>query len=189
MTNLLQNDKEFKEEIGAFIIAFSELEYGLVFLCAMTEFDLRLKDKYVIKYMGYSFEQKVRHLTEFIEEHLVELKPIWDNLKGEIGQLNRERRFFAHGFMTYYLPQETITTHVKEKGQIVTKKQTVKDIKSLTDRLHHLNTGENGINGEFHTLFTKTRINKWNDLVNDGAKIVYTVNSKIVSDWKGKANA
>ncbi len=189
MSNILRNDKDFKEAIGGFIIAFSELEFGLVFLCCMTEFDLRLKDNYVVKYLGFSFEKKMQHLTDFIEEHLSELKPTWDKLKMEIGQLNRERRFLAHGFMTYYLPRETITTHVKEKGQIVTKNQTLDEIKGFTNRLHHLNTGENGINGEFHTLFTKTRIDKWNNLVNDDAKIVYTVNSKIISDWKGKANS
>ena len=57
-TDLWKNDKDFKEAIGEFVIAFSELEFGLVFLCSMTEFDLRQKDKYVTKYLGYSFEQK-----------------------------------------------------------------------------------------------------------------------------------
>lgn len=189
MKDILKNDKEFKEEIGGFIIAFSELEFGLAFLCSMTDFDLRQKDNYLVKYIGFSFEQKMRHLTDFINEHMLEIKSTWDKLKEEIGQLNRERRFLAHGFMTYYLPHETITTHIKEKGQIVTKKQTLKVIKDLKSRLHHVNTGENGINGEFHTLFTKSRINKWNNLVTDDAKIVYRVNSEIVSDWKGKANA
>jgi len=189
MINILKNDKDFKEAIGAFIIAFSELEFGLAFLCSMTEFDLRLKDNYVIKYLGFSFDKKMLHLTDFINENLEEIKPIWDTLKVEIGQLNRERRFLAHGFMTYYLPHETITTHVKEKGQVVTKNQTLTEIKSFTNRLQHLNTGENGINGEFHTLFTKTRINKWNKLVNEDTKIVYRVNSEILSDWKGKTEA
>jgi hypothetical protein len=187
MIDVWKNDKEFKEAIGAFIIAFSELEYGLAFLCSMTEFDLRFKDSYLVKYIGFSFEQKVRILTEFIDENLAEIKLIWDKLKGEIGQLNRERRFLAHGFMTYYLPNETITTYVKEGGKIVQKKQTLQEIKSLTNKLQHVNTGENGINGEFHTLFAKTRINKWNELVNDDAKIVYRVNSEIISDWKGKS--
>jgi hypothetical protein len=31
MIDVRKNDKEFKEAIGAFIIAFSELEYGLAF--------------------------------------------------------------------------------------------------------------------------------------------------------------
>lgn len=189
MNNILKNSKDFKEAIGSFIIAFSELEFGLVFLCSMTEFDPRQKNNYVTKYLGFTFEKKMQHLTNFIEEQLPEIKPTWDKLKNEIGQLNRERRFLVHGFMTYYLPKETITTHVKEGGQVVTKNQTLDEIKSFTDRLHHLNTGENGINGEFHTLFTKTRVNKWNSLVNDDNKIIYQVNGVTISDWTGKEKA
>ena len=188
--NLWKNDKDFKEAIGAFVIAFSELEFGLVFLCTMTEFNLRQKDKYVTKYLGFAFEQKVKHLTEFINEHLAEIKPTWDTIKQEIGLLNRERRFLVHGFTSYGYPRETITTFAKESGQVTTKKQTLSEIKSYTDRLLHLNTGDNGINGEFHTLFTKTRIDKWNRLVTDENKILYKVNSEIISEWKGeKANA
>jgi hypothetical protein len=185
MTDIWKNDKDFKEAIGSFIIAFSELEYGLVFLCSMTEFDVRKKDDYITKYLGFTFERKMQHLTEFISENLEELKPIWQKLKIEIGQLNRERRFLVHGFMTYFLPRESITTHVKEKGELTTKKQTLAEIKSFTNRLDHLNTGVNGINGEFHFLFTKTRIDKWNELVNDKNKITYSVNDKIISKWTG----
>lgn len=186
MTDLLENDKKFKEAIGSFIIAFSELEFGLVFLCSMTEFDLRKRETYVPKYLSYSFDQKKKHLTDFINECIPEIKPTWDVLKEEIGKLNRERRFIAHGFMSYALPKETVTTIIKENGQVVKKKQTIDEIKAYTNRLHHLNTGNNGVNGEFNTLFTKTRINQWNDLVNDDAKILYRVNGQILSDWKGK---
>lgn len=94
MNDIWKNDKEFKEAIGAYIIAFSELEFGLASLCTATEFDLRLKSNYLMKYMGFSFDKKMKHLSEFIAEHLIELKPIWDTIKNEIGQLNRERRFF-----------------------------------------------------------------------------------------------
>lgn len=181
----MTKDKEFKEAIGAFIIAFSQLEYGLVFLCTMTEFDIRFRDNYKTKYLGFSFDQKVKHLTNFIDEQLNEIKPIWDKLKHEIGQLNRERRFFAHGFMTYYIPNEHIITSIRENGNIVEKEQTLDEINGYTNRLHLLNTGDNGINGEFHTLFTKNRIDKWNRLVNDNNKVIYKVNDKIISDWKG----
>ena len=67
----------------------------------MTEFDFRKKDEYVTKYLGFTFEQKMQHLNEFISMNLNELTPIWEKLKDEIGQLNRERRFLVHGFMTY----------------------------------------------------------------------------------------
>ena len=185
-TDISKNDKEFKEEIGAFVIAFSELEFGIAFLCAMTEFDLRKKDEYIHKYLGFTFERKLQHLTSFISENLNELEPIWSKIKVEIGQINRERRFLVHGFMKYHLPIETITTHIKEKSNITTKKQSIEEIRELVNRLDNLKTGENGINGSFLILFTKTRIDKWNDLVSNDNKIVYKVNNEILSNWKGK---
>lgn len=56
----------------------------------------------------------------------------------------------------------------------------------LTDKLHHIRTGKNGIYGEFNTQFMTARINRWNDNVSDELKIVYQVNNEIKSDWKGK---
>ena len=106
--------------------------------------------------------------------------------KDEIGQLNRERRFIVHGITQYFLPNESLTTYIKDRKELSSKKLTISDINKLTKQLQHLNTRKNGINGEFRILFTKTRINKWNELVNDDAKIVYRVNNKIESDWKGK---
>ena len=90
MNPRITEDKKFKEAIGAFIIAFSELEYGLADLGSMTEFDLRKKSEYFIKHVGFPFEKKVSNITEFIEEHLIDLKPTWDELKVEIGQINYE---------------------------------------------------------------------------------------------------
>lgn len=188
MKSLFEKDQEFKQAIGAFIIAFSELEYGLAHLGAMTEFDLRKRGTYLLIHIGHPFEKKVKNITEFISENLKEIESIWNELKVEIGQLNRERRFIAHGFTRYYLPNENIITQVIERKQLSKKKLSVEYIIDLTNRLHHLISGENGIKGKFNTLFTKTRVNKWNELVNDNNKIVYEVNSKIISDWKGNKN-
>lgn len=185
MANLIQKDKEFKAAIGAFVIAFSEFEFGLNFLCALTEFDLLNKDYYVTKYLGMTFESKMKTMSDFIDTHMKEFGLQWERIKSEIGPINKERRHIVHGIMTYYLPNETIRTYVKEKGEIKSKELSIEEINSLTNRLQHLNTGEYGINGEFHTEFTKRRIDKWNELVNDRFKIVYSVNSIIVSEWKG----
>jgi hypothetical protein len=186
MADIFENDKKFKEAIGAFIIAFSELEYGLAFLSVLTEFDLRKRDEFLLNHIGLSFENKVRKISDYIDNHLQNLKPIWDIQKNDIGQLNRERRFIAHGFVSHSLPHESISTYVKEKKILSNHKFDVETIKKLTNKLHHLDTGENGINGEFRIDFTKQRIDQWNKLVNDENKIVYKVNSEILSDWKGK---
>ncbi len=180
-----QNSESFKTAIGSFIIAFSKLEFGIVFLCSMTEFDIRRKDEYLLKYMGFAFEKKLDHLSSFIKENIPELITIWTALRDEIGKLNSERRFLIHGIQQYVLPNESISTHVKQNGKIVSKEFTVNEIKSLTNRINEVCTGRNGITGEFHTLFTKTRVNEWNKLVIEEHRVVYKVNNEIVSDWKG----
>jgi len=183
---MLKSDSSFKEAIGAFVIAFSEFEYGLVFLCAMTDFDLLRHENYIVKYLGFPFEKKLRHLTEFISEYLKELYPTWAKIKEEIEQINTERRFLVHGFVMYTIPREKITTHVKIGSRVLAREHTVKDIRKLTIRLQHLNTGKNGIRGEFQTLFISLRFNKWNLLVNDEFKLVYENNGITLTDWKGK---
>jgi len=182
---MFEKDKKFKESIGAFIIAFSELEYGLAYLGVMTEEDLRKRESKLINHIGNPFEKKVRILTEYINSDLIELKETWDNIREQIYVLNKERRFIAHGFSQYYLPRESISTYVKEGKKIIKKDFKLQDIKDLTNKLHELNTGENGVNGVFHQVFTLARINKWNDLVNDKNKIVYKVNNLILTEWKG----
>lgn len=186
MIDIFENDKKFKEAIGAFIIAFSELEYGLAFLGVLTEFDLRKRDENLLTHIGYSFENKKKNITNYIETYLPELKPTWDIQKKKIEELNRERRFIAHGFSSYSLPRESITAFVKEGKQLSSRKFDLETIKRLTNEIRHLNTGKNGINGEFHVEFSRQRINQWNALVNAENKIVYRVNSEIISNWKGK---
>lgn len=186
MFDLLKSTTDFKTAIGEFIIAFSELEFGLVFLCMITENDLRNKNNYFDKYLGFSLDQKIKHLDIYIKENLQEIKNIWDKQKHGIKEINRERRFLVHGFMSFGFPKEKISTFLKENGVIKNRFHTIEEIKSYTNRIQHLKTGENGINGEFHILFTKLRINKWNETASKSDKITYTVNSEIVSDWKGE---
>lgn len=52
------------------------------------------------------------------------------------------------------------------------------------DVVNAYNSGDNGINGEFHVNFKTLRIDKWNKLVNNKFKIVYEVNNKILTEWR-----
>ncbi|MBL7838103.1 MAG: hypothetical protein JNM67_11345 [Bacteroidetes bacterium] len=185
MKEVYKKDIDFKVAIGEFVIAFSKLEFGLNSLCALTEFDIRKKDEYYIRYMGFPFEKKLEILESFIEENTPELKVTWDMLKSEIKSINSERRYLIHGIHNYSFPKETIQTFVKRKKVIVPKKFSLRDIKSLTNKIYEICTGKNGITGEFNSDFTKVRVNQWNQLVLDKNKIVFKLNNKIVSDWKG----
>lgn len=133
----------------------------------MTEDDLKNKDKYFSKYLKLSFNDKVKIISKYIDGHMKDLNSIWAELKIEIGQLNRERRFLVHGFTTYYLPKENIKTSVAENGKVVDKKYTLVELKKITTRLHHLKTGNNGIKGEFYTQFRILTENKWNEASKD----------------------
>ncbi|KGL59040.1 hypothetical protein PHEL85_3314 [Polaribacter sp. Hel1_85] len=62
----------------------------------------------------------------------------------------------------------------------------IETLKRLKNELNELNTGKNGISGEFYIEFSRQRINQWNNLVNEENKIIYNVNSEVLSDWKGK---
>lgn len=186
MRDLYENDRKFKEAIGAFMISFSELEFGLAILCTLTEFDPRTKDKYLPKFIGLSFERKRNIITDFIKERLPILQEIWEKINSNIGQINRERRFIAHGILSYSLPNEQIRSYIKEKGNIVENKLSIEQIDELTAKLHEINTGKNGVNGEFHTNFTKERIDDWNKLVSNENRIIYKVNNEIISEWNGE---
>ena len=185
MESIFDKDKNFKAAVGGFIVEFSKLESGLTVLDALTEFDLPNYAKYLPKYWGLSFEQKKNILTDFIKDQLPELNSIWQKLKQEMEDINKERRFIVHGFANSFIPKGTITTYIHKKGKIEDKELDINTIKKLTNRLRILLTGDNGINGEFHNLFIKTRIDKWNIFASDKYKIVYEVNNKIISEWKG----
>ncbi len=188
MNDLIQNDKNFKEAIGEFIIAFSQLEFGLAFLCVFAETDLKSKEDYLSKYLGFPLDKKLKHLNKYIRNDLFELYRLWEKIQTEIILLNKERRFLVHGFMSYSLPREYLSTFTKVNGKIEMKNQALEQIKEFTNRVHHLNTGENGINGEFNILFTKTRVDKWNESALEIDKIEYRVNSEILTKRTGNPN-
>lgn len=182
------NDKEFKEAIGGFIIAFSELEFGLASLCSFTIFDLRKVDEYTLDCIGLPFEKKIKTIGDCINNEMKELNEEWELLKKELDIVNRERRFLVHGHMLYFIPVESITTYIKDKKELTVKDFSIKEITMLTNKIQEINTGKNGISGIFREKFIKNRIDNWNDLIRDEQKIIYSVNSKIISEWKGSPN-
>ena len=185
----LKREKKFKEAIGDFVIHFSELEFGLAKLCALTEcsiFTSDEKNKNLKKYMGSTFVKKVETLSTAINENIPELQEIWNKIEPEIKEINNKRRYIIHGIINYQFQEEITTAHIKTKKQISTENLDIETINKLTVKISSLNTGIYGINGKFNTLFTKAIVDRWNNLVNDKYKIIYTVNSEILSEWKGK---
>lgn len=185
MKNIFDRHKDFKESIGSFILAFSELEFGLGILCTFTEFDLLKRDENLSHYLGMTFDNKKRTITDYINRYERALIPTWDKIKAEIEFLNGQRRFIAHGIQRVYV-DDKLTAIVRIAGQLQEKELTIDEVNKWTDRLHDVNTGANGIIGEFYGDFVTRSVNRWNRHVIDDLKIVYQVNNKIVSEWKGK---
>lgn len=176
--NIFERHKDFKEAIGSFILAFSELEFGLGIICSFTEFNLLTRDQTLPTYLGLTLENKKKTITDYIKKYEPEIKPTWDKIKGEIEFLNEQRRYV----------NDSLRAIVKVGQRLEEKRLTIEEVEKWTDRLHHVNTGDNGIIGEFYLDFARRSINRWNKYVIEDYRITYTVNSKIVSDWKGKGS-
>lgn len=183
--NIFERHKDFKEAIGSFILAFSELEFGLGIICSFTEFDLLAREQTLPTYLGLTLENKKKAITEYIKKYEPELRPTWDKIKSEIEFLNEQRRYIAHGIERIYV-NDSLRAIVKVGQQLGEKHLTMDEVVKWTDRLHNVNTGDNGIIGEFYLDFVKRSINRWNRYVVKDYRITYTVNSEIVSEWKGE---
>lgn len=188
-----QQHRKFQENLGGFVIAFSEVEFALAELSSLTEDNLRLHKKYLVKHLGFSLDDKLKRINAFIKSDLPELGAIWIEQRDKIKAINEDRRYLAHGFTQYFLPREDgiVTASLRKKTgkdayKIENKSFTPEYLLNLTEKLHHIKSGKNGIYGEFNTQFMTMRINKWNEKVADDLKIVYKINNDIKSDWRGK---
>jgi hypothetical protein len=185
MKNLYDRHKDLKESIGSFILAFSQMEYGLGILCTFTEFDLIRKDEHLADYLGMSLENKRRTIRNYLHKYDKGLLKTWKEIEDEIEFLNKQRRFIAHGVQHVFVGDKLYAA-VKVGNKLQENDLTIDKIEKWTDRLHHVNTGKSGILGAFYGEFVTRSINRWNKHVIEDLRIVYKVDSKIVSDWKGK---
>jgi hypothetical protein len=183
--DFLKGDKDFKEAIGALVIASSEMEFAVTKLCSMVGNDPREHEQQLYKWWGERLEKKREAITQFIKLQIPYLLSEWLKINSAIGSINEDRNFLVHGFTRYYLPNTHVVTYRKKKSKIVRKEFSLQAIKSLTNKIHHINTGANGINGVFQTKFFLARINTWNNLVDEERRMIYKVNEVILTDWKG----
>ena len=130
--------------------------------------------------------KKREQIEEFIKTRLPHLLDEWIEINVSIGRINSDRRHLVHGFTKYYLPHEHIETFVNKNGRVEKKRFTITDIKTLTEKIHNINTGKNGIIGEFHTKLFVARINLWNCKVEPEMRMIYSVRNEILTDWKGE---
>lgn len=167
------------------MLAFSQLEFGLGILCTFTEFDILRKDEHLPQYLGMTLDNKKRTISDYLNKYEKELIPTWVKIKAEIDFLNHQRRFIAHGIQQVFV-DDKLTAMVKVGNQLEQKTLTIDEVDGWTNRIQHVNTGEQGILGEFYFNFVTKSVNRWNNHVVEELRIVYRVNDKIESEWKGK---
>jgi hypothetical protein len=184
MKNIFERHDKLKESIGEFILAFSELEFGLGILCSYTEFDLLQRNISLPKFIGMTFENKKRAIEDYIKNYEPELIDVWKKIDLEMKYLTEQRRFIAHGIESVYV-SDNLRAIVKVGNGLKVNNVTIDKVKEWTNRLQHVNTGDNGILGEFHIDFVTRSINRWNRYVIEEYRLTYKVNDKIVTEWKG----
>lgn len=154
MKNPLQKkDQLFKEAVGEFVINFSELESGIADLCWLFK-PAEFENKLEVLTMDLSKKRKV--LTKLITQlSNQEIEKIWSKLNSKIGELNEYRRHVIHGIYSYYIPNDKIKSEIPLKNKSMSNQFTISKINQLSMKLMDLNTGKNGLNGEFYLKLKK----------------------------------
>lgn len=186
MENSWEMREKFLKEIGLFTVRFSKLETGLTELSAFTCNDIRYWKLEYKDNFGLSLTAKRDLIKKFIKSELPFLNSEWELINNEIGQLNHFRRHLIHGTGDSYLFHPEITTTIKNKDKIESKKFTVKDINILVNRINTVCSGENGILGVFNTKFKTAAIDWYNNNAETHHRIIYKVNNEIITEWKGE---
>ncbi len=139
----------------------------------------------VHSFLGMELDQKRKKIKEFIYKSLPQLKQDWDTINSKIGTLNEDRRHLIHGIGQSYFLKDVIKTVIRKGQNVILKEYSIADINSLTNKLAHLLTGDNGLDGEFLTKFSKHLFDNYNKSAPDDKKIVYRVNGTIQTEWVG----
>ncbi|MBK7667153.1 MAG: hypothetical protein IPJ32_07220 [Sphingobacteriaceae bacterium] len=184
MSNLFENREKFKSAIGHFVIKFSELEFSLLYYCGIID-HLRNKELGIREQLQSTFEERRKKISKFIREELPELQETWYSINMQLGEINRDRRFIVHGIGRTNFFSDSVKAFIPQKDRVDIKDYSIDSIKNLSDRIAHLLTGENGLTGEFLVEFNTKRFDLHNRTTLDDNKIIYKVNDKILTKFKG----
>ncbi|MHA8085855.1 hypothetical protein U8695_09825 [Aquirufa antheringensis] len=183
MINQLESNTQFEIALGKFIKKFSELEYSLLYYWSLID-DPKNQNLVVKLNFGSSFDDRRKKVTKYINNNLPELSERWKNINNKLTTINKERRYLIHGLGLSNFNNNTIKAVIKLNNQINVKIFTEAQINVLLNEIAHVLTGNDGLEGEFLIDFTTIRFNEYNSL-NAIGKIVYRVNDKILTSYKG----
>lgn len=184
VSNSFENREKFKSGIGHFVIKFAELEFSLLYYCAIIDHP-RDQNLGIREHLRSSFEERRNKISIFIRKELPDIKEIWDSINMKLGEINRERRFIVHGIGRTNFFSDSVKAFIPQKDRVDIKDYSIESIKNLSDKIAHLLTGVNGLTGEFLVEFNTRRFDLHNRTTLEDNKIIYKVNDKILTDFKG----
>lgn len=184
MSILFENHEKFKCSIGHFIMRFAELEFSLLYFCGIVDnpIDLNLGISLNLK---LTFNERQKKISKFIKNEIPELQDKWNLINSKLGQINLERNFLVHGIGQTSFYQDSIRAFITRKESVKVKEFSIIDIKKLSNDISNLLTGVDGLSGEFLIAFNTKRLDLFNRNTNNENKIIYQVDSKILTEYKG----
>lgn len=183
MIQYLETKRQFQCALGKFAFEFAELEYALLYYWGIIE-DPKNQNLIIEENIGSDFEARRKKVTTFIHKNLPNLNSKWNTINKKLSEINLERRYLIHGIGLANFNENAITAAIRHKGTLKPKKFSIDDIKRISNDIAHLLTGVDGLSGEFLIEFSTHRLNHYNEHTAD-SKIIYQVNNKILTDYKG----
>jgi hypothetical protein len=184
MGNIFENREKYKSAVGHFVMTFSELEFSLLYYCALI--DHPRDQNYGIKlHLQSTFGQRRTKISNFIRSEIPELQITWDTINSKLGEVNRDRRFIVHGIGRASFFEDSIKTFIPNKDTVDLKDFSIESIKAITNKMSYLLTGDNGLTGEFLNKFSTARFDLHNKITLEDNKIIYRIGGDILTEFKG----
>jgi hypothetical protein len=151
--DIFQTDIEFKKNVGAFILTFSEIESTLSIILSKLENGLEV-NPLVPEIFGADLSDKRSRIRRCILDNNSLLKR-WDKLNRQLGQCNDFRRSIVHGIVMNQIINPSIQSLVRSNNGFIFKELTNEDVVKHLKILYDINSGKLGLG-----VFTE-ELNDW----------------------------
>ena len=150
---IFQSDREFKKNVGDFILTFSEIEFSLSIILSKLENGLEV-NPLVPEIFGADLNDKRSRIRRGLLDNNSLLKK-WDKLNRKLGDCNDFRRSIAHGIVMNHIVNPSIQSLVRSNNGFIFKELTNEDVVKYLKILYDINSGKLGLG-----VFTE-ELNEW----------------------------
>lgn len=145
--NLFEIDREFNQNVGHFILTFSNVEFQIGTLASFVK---RGENSSTIdaETMGLDLHLKLKIIRNKIKSNN-DLFHRWEKLEGQLSTCNDFRRFLSHGIVSDHIPNPHLTGVIRAKRNGVVgfriKELKNEDIEKHIAKIVDIKTGRNGL--------------------------------------------